>query len=207
MRILITGYPPFDAFPMNSTHQLIESMTAELPSELSSVRASIALEMVDFDNTDSRSQQQTMLASYRRLIDQHTPDICLFCGQAAARSWLTLETIAINIFKGNPIDPDGPAAYWASLPNQGDLVATLQQDGIPAKLSYHAGTHLCNHILYTALREAELQGTGMMAGFLHLPMTAKQVIACDENRAFMPLDMTRHALTLAILHLAAGVAS
>ncbi|MBE0636342.1 hypothetical protein IH601_10140 [Candidatus Bipolaricaulota bacterium] len=201
MKLLVTGYPPFDAFPLNSTHQLIESMKADLPRELTGSRASIAFEIVDFDNTDSASQQTTMLESYRRVMTLHRPDICLFCGQAAARSLVTLETIAINIFKGAIIDPEGPAAYWATLPRQEKLVESLRKADIPAKLSYHAGTHLCNHILYTALREAEQTGSDVRAGFMHLPMTATQVIACDENRPFVPLEMTRRALTMVIQQL------
>jgi pyroglutamyl-peptidase len=200
MKLLITGYPPFDKFPLNSTHQLIESMKADLPSELVALRKSIDFEIIDFDNTDSASQQQTMLVSYRRVIEAHEPDICLFCGQAASRSMLALETIAINNFKGDIIDPDGPPAYWVTLPEQKTLIANLRAANIPAKLSHHAGTHLCNHILYTALRDAEQNGTGVKVGFLHLPMTASQVIECNENRPFVLLSMMRTALTLAILH-------
>jgi len=202
MKLLITGYPPFDQFPLNSTHQLIESMKADLPVELSALSESIVFDIVDFDNTDSDSQQRTMLASYRRVMDSYQPDVCLFCGQAAARTMLTLETIAINIFKGDIIDPVGPPAYWATLPEQKTLVANLCAASIPAKLSHHAGTHLCNHILYTALRDAEQSGTGVRAGFLHLPMTASQVIEGNENRPFVPLSMTREALIIAIRQLA-----
>ena len=201
MKLLVTGYPPFDAFPLNSTHQLIESMRKDLPGELATLRDSIAFEIVGFDNTDSESQQRTMLESYRLVMDQHKPDICLFCGQAAARTMVTLETIAVNIFKGQIIDPGGPPAYWATLLNQQALIEELRAAGIPAKLSHHAGTHLCNHILYTALREAEQNDTGVKVGFLHLPMTATQVIESDENRPFVPLEMTRRALTMAIQRL------
>jgi len=205
MKLLVTGYPPFDAFPQNATHQLIESMKTELPTELTGLRESIAFEIIAFDNTDSASQQRTMLESYRRVMELHEPDVCLFCGQAAARTMLCLETIAINIFKGEIIDPEGPPAYWATLPDQKALISEMRDAGIPAKLSDHAGTHLCNHILYTALRDAELDGRGMKAGFLHLPMTATQVIECNENRPFVSLSMTRQALTLAICHIAESV--
>ena len=201
MKLLITGYPPYDAHPLNSTHQLIESMKENLPDELIDLLDSIRFEIVDFDNTNSASQQRTMLASYRRLMNVHKPDVCLFCGQAAARPMLTLETIAINNFKSNIIDLDGPPAYWATLPEQKMLIHKLRETNIPAKLSHHAGTHLCNHILYTALRDAEQRDTGMKAGFIHLPMTASQVIEGNEDRPFMPLFMTRKALAMAIRHI------
>ncbi|MFC2095037.1 hypothetical protein ACFLSW_01170 [Candidatus Bipolaricaulota bacterium] len=201
MTLLVTGYPPFDAFPINSTHQLIESMKTNLPTELADAHDVIAFEIVDFDSTNSVSQQRTMLESYRRVMKLHEPDVCLFCGQAAARPMVTLETIAINIFKGEIIDPEGPPAYWATLPDQDVLITKLKEAGIPARLSYHAGTHLCNHILYTALGDAEVSSRSMTAGFLHLPMTAMQIIECDEYRPFVPLEMTRNALTLAIRHI------
>jgi len=201
MKLLVTGYPPFDDFPLNSTHQLIESMIADPPRALADARGDVIFDIVEFDNTDTTTQKCTMLASYRKLIDEHEPDLCLFCGQAASRNRVALETIAINVFKGGVIEPEGPAAYWATLPAQDVLIERLKDAGIPAQLSYHAGTHLCNHILYAALHEAETRASGMKAGFLHLPMTATQVIECDENRPFIPLSMTRRALTLSIQHI------
>ena len=207
MKLLVPGYPPFDAFPMNSTHQLIESMKVSPPSELDGLNGSVLFEIVAFDNTDSALQKQTMLASYRALIDRYEPDICLFCGQAAANTKLAFEALAVNVYKGAIIEPDGPAAYWSTLPDQEDLVRALNEAGIPAKLSYHAGTHLCNHILYTALHESATGPRTMKAGFLHLPMTARQVIECNERRAFVPLSMMREALLMSIQHLFSGRAA
>ncbi len=201
MKLLVTGFPPFDAYPINSTHMLIESMNDTLPAELESIRESITFEIINFDNTDSASQQRTMLLSYRRAMDAVHYDLCLFCGQAASRPMLTVETIAINRFKGELIDPQGPPAYWATLPDQAALIDKLRSAVIPARLSYHAGTHLCNHILYTALREAQQFQSGVRAGFLHFPMTTSQVIESNECRASLPLSMMRTALTIAILHL------
>ena len=189
MKLLVTGYPPFDAFPQNSTHQLIESMKGDPPAELAAFRDSVVYDLVEFENADSATQQRTMLASYRRLMTAHEPDACLFCGQAAARPTLSLETIAVNIFKGERIDPEGPPAYWATLPDLSGLIVKLRGAGIPTRLSHHAGTHLCNHILYTALHDADRQGLARKAGFLHVPMTAGQVIDGDENR---PLCRTFH---------------
>ena len=201
MKLLATGFPGFDAFPENSTQALIESMLEKLPAELEGLHDDIAFEIVAFDNDDSGTQQKTMLASFDRVIEQYEPDVCLFCGQAARRPLIVLEAIAINIFKGEVIDPDGPPAYWVTLPKSKELVEALRAAEIPATVSYHAGTHLCNHILYTALRRAETTGSGMRCGFLHLPMTNTQVISGDENRPFIPLSMTRRALTMAIRHI------
>jgi len=200
MKLLVTGFPKFDRFEENATQTLVESMRDDLPKELASLADHLAFGIVHFENDDSATQKRTMLQSAHHLLAEHEPDVCLFCGLAASRSWITLETIAINVFKGDLIDPDGPPAYWATIPEQEELVATLRAAEIPAKLSYHAGTHLCNHILYTGLRLAETSDRGMRCGFLHLPMSNTQVIHGDEDRAFIPLGMTRRALTMAIQH-------
>jgi len=205
MKLLVTGFPKFDAYPENSTEALIESFRAELPEELVGLRDRPILEIVHFENDDSETQQRTMLESFESVIEKHRPDACLFCGQAASRPWITLEAIAINVFKGTIIDPDGPAAYWATIPEQETLVAAMRTVGIPAKLSFHAGTHLCNHILYTALRRADVSGQAVPCGFLHLPMTNTQVINAEENRPFISLDVTRRALAMSVEHIAQRV--
>ena len=201
MKLLVTGCPRFDKFPENSTQALIESVRLDLPPELEDLRDSLVFEIVNFDNEDSASQQATMIEIFHALLDRHDPSACLFCGQAANRPWITLEAIAINVFKDAIIDADGPAAYWATVPEQESLAQSMRDEGIPAKLSYHAGTHLCNHILYSSLRHAEQTGSGMTCGFLHLPMTNTQVISGEENRPFVPLSVTRRALVLAIRHI------
>jgi len=201
MKILVTGFPKFDAFPQNSTQALIESIIGDPPPELTDLEADLVFEIVHFENDDASTQQRTMLESFHAVIDTHHPDIALFCGQAASRPWITLETIAINVFKGEIIAPEGPPAYWATLPDQKTLVEAMRAAGIPAKLSHHAGTHLCNHILYSGLRLAETPEHAMKCGFLHLPMTNEQVIDGEENRPFIPLSVTRQALTMTIRHI------
>jgi len=199
MRLLVTGFPKFDSFPENATQTLIESMTMDPPQEISNLDHRIFFEIVRFDNDDA-TQQRTMLASLDAVLGRRKPDVCLFCGQAAGRPRIELEMLAINVFKGRVIDPSGPPAYWATFPEPAILIESLREAEIPAALSYHAGTHLCNHTLYAAVRRAQQTASGMRCGFLHLPMTNTQVIAASENRPFIPLSITRRALTLAIQH-------
>lgn len=201
MKLLVTGFPKFGDFAENSTQALIESMIEAPPAVLASVDAEVLFEVLPFENDDEATQQRTMLESFHRAVEARAPDVCLSCGQAASRPLIALEALAINVFKGDIIDPAGPPAYWATLPKQKELVEAMRAAHIPVKLSYHAGTHLCNHILYTALRHAETTGNGMRCGFLHLPMTNTQVIKSDEDRPFIPLAMTRQALAMAIGHI------
>ena len=46
-----------------------------------------------------------------------------------------------------PVQPGGPAAYFASLPIKAMLRA-VQRAGVPCEVSQTAGTFVCNHVLY-----------------------------------------------------------
>ncbi len=197
MKILVTGFPPYDTHRENSTQLLIDSLRRDRPEGWDS----IILEIVAFENGDDDTQQRTMLAELDRIINEHAPDVCLFCGQSPERPRVTVETLAINIFKGKIIATDGPAACWVNLPGRDSLAKRLCEAGIPAADSYYAGVHLCNHILYSALRLAEKTGNGMRCGFLHLPMISSQVIACDKDRPFITLEMGRQALIETVRHI------
>jgi pyroglutamyl-peptidase len=100
---------------------------------------------------------------------------------------LRLETTAINRLDlavpdafgerpadGRPIDPTGPAGRLATWDARG-IVAALRTDGVPAAVSHHAGTHLCNAALYSALGAMEAERLTGACGFLHLPCLPAQV--------------------------------
>ena len=62
------------------------------------------------------------------------------------------------------------------------VVAGIMDRGIPARLSFHAGTHLCNLTLYTYLEALEQVGLEAPCGFLHLPYLPEQVVWMMRNR-------------------------
>lgn len=144
------------------------------------------------------------------------PDICLLTGQATGRSRISAERLAINLrdfespdaagntVQGQPIDPDGPVGYWSTLPDQGTLVAGLNDAGIPADISNHAGTHLCNQILYLALRWAENNRPKMRVGFVHVPLLPEQTEGKFSRYASMPLEQSRRGLTMLIASITGG---
>ena len=49
-----------------------------------------------------------------------------------------------------PIDPNGPAAYWTRLPLR-SILNDFTDDSIPATLSSDAGTFVCNSLCYNLL--------------------------------------------------------
>jgi pyroglutamyl-peptidase len=107
-----------------------------------------------------------------RTLREQRPSALLMLGLAESRNSVSLEVQAHNldyceqrgwkrpprpIERGSPDLLPGrwPATRWVKL---------LRRRGIPVTLSFHAGTFLCNHVYYRALREFDGP-----CGFVHLP--------------------------------------
>jgi pyroglutamyl-peptidase len=135
-------------------------------------------------------------------------------GLAGGRARIAVECVAVNVMDyaipdnrgerraGEPCVPGGPAAYLATLPVR-RIREALAAAGIPAYLSYTAGTYLCNYTLYASLHTIAARGLGVRAGFLHLPLLPAMVAAADQEQPSMDLALMRRAAELA-LGLAAG---
>ena len=79
-----------------------------------------------------------------------------------------------NRVQDRPIAPDGPAAYFATLPVR-VIKEQLCAAGIPAAVSNSAGTYLCNQVMYTALHWAANHKPTSQIGFLHVPALPEQM--------------------------------
>ena len=132
------------------------------------------------------------------------PDAVLCIGQAGTRSAVTPEYVGINLRHariadnlGNqpqdePVVPGGPTAYFATVPVRA-MTAAIEAQGIPAAVSYTAGTYVCNDLLYTLLHHyAE---TPVRAGFIHVPFLPEQA---PQGVASMPLAQMIRALEAAV---------
>ena len=132
------------------------------------------------------------------------PDAILCVGQAGGRNAVTPEVIGINLreasipdnegqkIENEPVIPEGPAAYFATLPIR-EMAAAIRKAGITAALSYSAGAFVCNDVFYTLLHR--FHGTETRVGFIHVPYLPEQA---KEGQASMPLERMIHALELAI---------
>lgn len=91
-----------------------------------------------------------------------------------------------------PVVPGGPTAYFATVPVRA-MTAAIEAQGIPAAVSYTAGTYVCNDLLYTLLHHyAE---TPVRAGFIHVPFLPEQA---PQGVASMPLAQMIRALEAAV---------
>lgn len=115
------------------------------------------------------------------MIREHSPQVILAFGVSPTRENICLERIALNIDDtdipdnagslriAEPIDPAGPLALQttADLPT---LLKTLLVNGIDAEISNYAGSYVCNHVYYRALRCIGEVATPIPCVFVHLPL-------------------------------------
>ena len=117
-----------------------------------------------------------------KLLKRHKPALVICTGQAAGRSALSIERIAINVNDAfiadnsgdQPIDipvvPGGPAAYFSTLPIKA-MRQAIEQGGIAAEVSQTAGTFVCNHVFYSLMHILATQNAfkKTRGGFVHVP--------------------------------------
>ncbi|HFI0254165.1 TPA: pyroglutamyl-peptidase I [Streptococcus suis] len=174
MKIIVTGFDPFGGEAINPALETIKS----LPKTIAGAEMIIVEVPTVFDKA-ARVLEEKMA--------EYNPDAVLCIGQAGGRADLTPERVAINQDDARipdnegqqPIDrtirPDGPAAYFSTLPIKA-MVEAIRSAGIPASVSNTAGTFVCNHLMYQALYLAEKQFPKTKAGFLHIPYLPEQVV-------------------------------
>ncbi len=194
-RVLVTAFKPYDSWPGNASWLALVELTKELPA---GVDVTTRLYDVDFDHVREQLEKD-LAASY---------DFALFVGQAPGSARVQLEAIGINVGGHSRQLPDdfhaltanGPAAYRSELPLP-QLAGILREAGIPAQVSYHAGTYLCNATLYLAHHVFATQGLPTKATFVHLPLDLSQVMDRDEILPSLAASESARALRLILENL------
>ena len=164
MRILVTGFEPFGGHAVNSSTEVVRALAN------SDVLITRILPVLYAESG----------GIIRQLIFDEQPDAVVCLGLSARSAAVALERIAINLndddcgdnagdrAQGRVIAPDGPAAYWSTLPLAA-MHAALREQGAPVTWSNSAGTYVCNHVFYTARHAVEQLGGDRPCGFVHLP--------------------------------------
>ena len=160
MRVLVTYFAPFGTDTLNASALAVKL----LPEEIRGAR----LWKIELPVAFSGAEKALKTA-----ITAYSPVLVLCTGQAEGTAEMHLERVAVNLRdarmpdnEGNapdemPILPDGPAAYFATLPVK-HLAELLRDQGIPAAVSNSAGTYVCNDVMYTLLHTlSAAPGTAM----------------------------------------------
>ncbi|CAJ1230146.1 pyrrolidone-carboxylate peptidase [Levilactobacillus zymae] len=174
MKILVTGFDPFDHATVNPAWEAVRRLPATVKT------ATIVTQEIP---TVFGQSAEVLHAA----IVRERPDVVLSIGQAGGRAALTPERVAINLDdariadnagqrpQDQSIQPTGAPAYFTQLPVKA-MVAAIQQAGLPAQLSTTAGTFVCNHLMYQAQYLRATEFPDLRAGFLHIPFLPEQVI-------------------------------
>lgn len=193
-KVLITGFDPFDKETVNPSWEAAKQLNG-----LETDEAIITAEQIP-------TVFRTALDTLRQAILKHQPDIVICVGQAGGRMQITPERVAINLADARipdneghqPIDeeisPDGPAAYWTRLPVK-RMTAKMKEHGIPAAVSYTAGTFVCNYLFYGLMDHISRTSPHIRGGFIHIPYIPQQTI--DKTAPSLSLDTIVRALRIA----------
>ena len=178
MKILMSCFVPFGGDSVNASQLAVEGCRAPEGAELCKITVPVVFgEAVDF---------------VCRAIDEEKPDVVICVGEAGGRKAVTPERVGINVMDARipdnagyqPVDvkiaPDGPDAYFSTLPIK-EMVAAMNAEGFEAAVSNTAGTFVCNDLMYGVLHYLNTgycagdgcgSGAGKhrpIAGFIHVP--------------------------------------
>jgi pyroglutamyl-peptidase len=180
MTLLSTGYEPFGEHEANPSRQVAQELDGTTVAGHDVVGAVLPVEF------------EKVAEELAALVDEHDPDAVVATGLAGGRSTVSVERVGVNVDDAvtvpdnaeasphtTPIVADGADAHFATIPVVESVEAMLDA-GIPARVSNSAGTHCCNHALYSLLEQFDQSGRETPAGFVHLPYTPEQAVTEAE---------------------------
>lgn len=193
MKILVTGFEPFNGGKMNPSELILKEL--EAPGGTSLIK-----EVLPVEFAASARRLRELLAEYQ-------PDVVLSLGQAGNRPEICVERVAINMDNVRSSDgkterpdnagaapadmiiaEDGETAYFSTLPVW-KIVEAIQTAGVSSAVSYSAGTYVCNHVMYTSLYEAKKHYPKMKAGFIHVPFLPEQIAERKDGRVVYAMEL------------------
>ena len=196
MNVLVTGFDPFGGEAVNPALEAIKKLDGKMVAGARVVTRELP------------TVRWKAIDGLKTAIREVQPALIIAIGQAGGRMDITPERVAINVDdfriadnEGNQvvderIAPDGPAAYWSTLPIK-KIVADLRAEGIPASVSNSAGTFICNHLFYGLMHELAAEGNVRRGGFIHIPYLPEQA-AKLTGQPSMALETIVRGLTAAI---------
>lgn len=195
MKVMVTGFDPFGGDEINPSWEAVRSLPERVgDAEIIPCQIPTAFEAA---------------REIRENLDMIRPDALICVGLYGGSSSIRVERVAVNLQdaripdndgaqpRDRSIAPNGPAAYFATLPTR-KIVERLTFAGIPAVLSYSAGTFVCNTLLYSALDHIARQDLHIPCGFLHVPYSPKLAAELGGSAPSMETETVVRALTIAI---------
>ena len=186
-RLLLTSFAPYGSWGLNASALAVQSL------DLSQFAADVTVREYPV------CFQQTRAAIAADLQLDPAWDGILHVGQSVRANVLELELFALNAAQDesqpypSSLEPNGPQAYRCRY----DLVEwqqRLDEQALPAEISCHAGTYLCNALFYWSQHLTANVGTPI--AFLHIPLAPSQRDPEDAERMLATSASARAVATL-----------
>jgi pyroglutamyl-peptidase len=159
-KIILTGFKPFMGDLTNPSEIICQNIS--FPNLITQVLP------VDFNQA---------FLELKKTIEKEKPDYVIMLGQASGRDRICLEKVALNWNESKHPDESGnfvtpskinpanePLALMTKFPIN-ELQDFLDQKNYPVKMSFSAGTYVCNNLYYKALTEFP----NLKSIFIHVP--------------------------------------
>ncbi len=185
MKIIVTGFEPFGDQEINPSELIVSKLenAISVAAEKSILKETKLIEVVKIVLPVTLKESVNAL---KKAVEEHKPDVVISIGQAGGRCDICLEMVGVNALdfnipdnKGNmpenqAIVPDGQDAFFTTIPNR-KVVDDLLENGIPASISYTAGTYVCNYVIYEMCKLLCEKYPNVKYGFIHVPYLPEQV--------------------------------
>jgi pyroglutamyl-peptidase len=178
--LLLTGFEPFGGDRVNSSWELAQALQGEAIGGLAVQTVCLPCR---FDSS---------LQALDEALRCSRPALVLALGQAASRPCLSFERVAMNWIDARipdnagaqpldePVIAGAPAAFFTTLPIK-RMLAAAQAVGVPAEVSFSAGSFVCNQVFY-GLQHRLRRRPALRSGFLHVPAFGGALSLADLAR-------------------------
>lgn len=192
MRILLTAFDAYDDWRENSSWLTLMELLRNKPDDLDLVTRRYPVDLSRLRDCLSKDLQQPY-------------DAILHLGQSPGTASVKLEAIALNVAgyveeKGEELPaliPGAATAFRSEMPLR-DWVQEIRGAEIPAVVSYHAGTFLCNATMYLAHHHFCKARQRPKIGFIHLPLAPQQVAYTGRNMSSLSVELMAQAVRIAL---------
>ena len=174
--VLLFGFEPFGGEDINPAQEVVRELAGERIAGHRVVPAELP---VTFDGA---------LAALSDAIEREKPALVIGIGQAGGRARISVERVAINLIDARipdnagaqpvdvPVIEGADNAYFSSLPVKA-MVAAMQSAGVPAELSFSAGSYVCNAAFFALMHLLATGHPDTRGGFIHIPYLPRQAVS------------------------------
>lgn len=197
-KVLLTGFEPFGCDKINPSQIAVQTV-GEMVKENTIIKGYLPVEW---------HVSQKILFD---LIDREKPDKVILVGLSAGSDCIRIERVGVNICgsildnKGlysnddnicreEKIFENGNDGYFSTF-NYDEIFHKLNEENIKTKMSFSAGTYMCNYVLYSSLYKAKKENLNIPIGFIHVPLLPMQR---EEDVPCMELSQIVKALEITI---------